>query len=110
MSTEAADLSTVVLGSAHYKTNFSVASVLKWNFIVNWIVREIGDGKLKNKYFIYWKFTTKDSFSALEKTFGWRCFNWEDINWKPCLQFWSNLYSNAALSIIDQNYDSPLFK
>ena len=110
MSTEVEGMASVVLGSSDYRNNFSVASVLKWNFIVNWIVRKIGDGKLKNKYFIYWKFTTKDSFSALEKTFGWRCFNWEDINWKPCLQFWSNLYSNAALSIIDQNYDSPLFK
>lgn len=92
----------------------SIASVIKWNFIVNWKIRKFWlfplFPLLNNKYFIYWKFTTKDSFSNLEQTFRWRCNKWTDTNWVPCLQLWGNPYSNAALSIIDQNYDSPLFK
>ena len=92
----------------------SVSSVINWNFIINWKV--VGtwlssDGVLKNKYFIYWKFTTRDSFGDLERVFSWRCgSNWVDTNNNPCLPFEGVPNSYASLSIIDQNYDSPLFK
>jgi mannosyltransferase OCH1-like enzyme len=65
---------------------------------------------LKNKYFIYWKFTTKDTFNDLEKVFTWRCNKWKDTNNKTCLQLGINPYSDSALTIIDQDYNSPLFK
>lgn len=87
----------------------SVASVIKWNYIINWSVMWDDGEALKNKYFIYWKFTTRDTFSDLEKVFTWRCSRWKDINGKPCLQFDWNPYSNSALAIIDQDYASPLF-
>ena len=88
------------------------ASVIKWNFIINWHVKGLTvDTTLKRKYFIYWKFTTRDSFSDLEKVFTWRCnFDGNDTNSKKCLPGNYSPYSSAALTIIDQNYDSPLFK
>ena len=97
-------------------TPVSLASIIKWNFIINWNVKwetSIGgesESKLKNKYFIYWKFTTKDTFNDLEKVFTWRCNKWKDTNNKTCLQLGINPYSDSALTIIDQDYNSPLFK
>lgn len=108
-----------------------VGSLIKWNFIVNWNVMGV-NGKLKNKYFIYWKFTTKDSISELEKTFTWRCKNWLVINnaWQAqnsqrrycpvsykdpnasgdeVVYTWYNPYAYASLVVIDQNYSSPLY-
>lgn len=97
-------------------TPVSLAAIIKWNFIINWNVKwetNIGGesvSKLKNKYFIYWKFTTKDTFNDLEKVFTWRCNKWKDTNNKTCLQLGINPYSDSALTIIDQDYNSPLFK
>ena len=100
--------------STHGLSNVStVASVIKWNFIVNWSVMWTWwstPGKLSKKYFIYWRFTTKDSISKLEKVFLWRCNNDVGTNGYFCPQFESNHYQNAALVIIDQNYASPFFQ
>lgn len=92
--------------------NFSsMASVIKWNFIVNWSViwtwGSVG-GKLDNKYFIYGKFTTKNSISELENVFSWRCNNWFGTDGIFCPKFEWNPYRNAAVVVIDQNYSSPL--
>ena len=98
----------------------SMASVIKWNFIVNWKVKayDVNDTpdedwnlntKLKNKYFIYGKFTTKSSISELENVFSWRCNNWFGTDNIFCPKFEWNFYQNAALVVIDQNYGSPLF-
>lgn len=90
--------------------DIAVGSFIKWNFIVNWNViwSGNGDNTLKNKYFIYGKFTTNDTISSLEKIFSWRCSNWigSDDNYCPK---W-NKYQNASLVVIDQNFDSPLIK
>jgi len=92
----------------------AVWSFIKWNFIVNGFVKwKADDNKLNNKYFIYGKFTTKDSFSTLEKTFSWICENWfgSDGNYCPeARDYWYNPYRNAALIVIDQNYGSPLLR
>jgi hypothetical protein len=85
---------------------------LRWNFIVNGVVQWKG-GDLKNKYFIYGKFTTNDSFNSLESTFSWTCENWLGKDGNYCAQAhdgWYNPYRNAALVVIDQNYGSPLLE
>jgi hypothetical protein len=74
---------------------------------------------LKNKYFIYWKLTSKDNFNSLSDTFQWRCNNWIATDWTYCPRSykvnWSyedwrlNPYEAAFLVVIDQNYDSPLY-
>ena len=90
----------------------SMASVIKWNFIVNWsVIWTWGsfEGKLDNKYFIYGKFTTKSSIGELENVFSWRCNNWFGTDGIFCPKFNWNYYQNAALVVIDQNYGSPLF-
>ena len=90
----------------------AVWSFIRWNFIVNGNVKW-KDGDLKNKYFIYWKFTTNDTFTMLEKTFSWICENWlgSDGNYCPeTRDNWYNPYRNAALVVIDQNYESPLLR
>ena len=89
----------------------SMASVIKWNFIVNWkVIWTWGsvEGKLDHKYFIYGKFTTKSSFSELENVFSWRCENWFGTDGIFCPKFEWNPYRNAAVVVIDQNYSSPL--
>jgi hypothetical protein len=120
-------------GTLNYEWNLSgVWSYIRWNFIVDWNVMgpDSNNGKLNNKYFIYWKFTTIDSFADLEETFAWRCSNGYVINkkWKPqdnqwlyCppstyktvneqkIYDWYNPYEWAALVVIDQNYNSPLY-
>jgi len=104
-------------GAGIYDGNYSwndiaVWAYIRWNFIVNGNVEGEGEGgKLKHKYFIYWKFSTLDWFKDLEKTFSWRCHNQisneeykffcPKIDWNP--------YVNAALVIIDQNYPSTFF-
>lgn len=97
----------------------AIASVLRWNFIVDGNIKRLDDGeengdKLKNKYFIYGKLTTKDDLDSLEETFSWRCSAWlaNDDSFCPGkrLPDYPNPYQNAALVIIDQNYDSPLLK
>ena len=89
----------------------AVASVLRWNFVVNGnVVWTWGstEGKLDHKYFIYGKFMTKDSISDLENVFSWRCDNWIGSDGYYCPKFEGNPYRNAALVVIDQNYNSPL--
>ena len=93
----------------------AIASLIKWNFIVNWNIRWTWTwGKLYDKYFIYWKVTTRDSFTTLLDTFQWRCNNWistKESNGviRPCptkIGSWENVYAWASLVVIDQNYDS----
>ena len=107
---------------------------IRWNFIVDGSVRGTADdGKLKNKYFIHGKFTTKDSFEDLKDIFIWRCVGWyvKDKAWNiltnqwkycprsiPCNRIlgsecgwyaWINPYESASLVVIDQNYASPMY-
>lgn len=106
-------------GWVDYTWNFvAVGSFIRWNFIVNWKIKgNTSDAKLNNKYFIYGKFVTKDSFKDLEDTFAWRCNNWLVMNsggaileyCPPSLKTWNNSYENAFLVVIDQNYNSLLF-
>ena len=95
----------------------AVWSFIRWNFVVNGKVKpsNSNDTKLHNKYFVYGKFSTKDSSKDLEKTFAWRCSNWfvvdndwviQNSQWRYCPP---SVYQNAALVVIDQNYDSPLY-
>ena len=86
----------------------SVASVIKWNFIVNWYVKSADEGVLGNKYFIYGKFTTKDTFNSLENVFSWRCNSQMGSDAFPCPKI--GPYRNASLVVIDQNYVSPLLQ
>ncbi len=115
-----------------YKWDFSgVWSYIRGNFVVDGHVKgATPNGKLNNKYFIHWKFTTRDSFKDLEETFVWRCSDgyvvnkaWSilDSQWRFCpisvtkkenwetVYEWYNPYEWAALVVIDQNYDSPLY-
>ncbi len=100
----------------NYKWDLSSVWVfIRWNFIVDGNVKSASDGGLKNKYFIYWKFTTKDTLTTLENTFKWRCNNWisnEDPQYycPPSTDEYSNPYANASLVVIDQDYNSPLLK
>ena len=99
-------------------TTAAVASVIKWNFIVNWRVKSVSeDETLKNKYFLYGKFTTKDTFNELEKVFAWRCDNGitkDRRNFCPKTNYIDEddetPYRNASLVVIDQNYPSPMFQ
>ena len=96
----------------------AVASAIKWNFIVNWRVKSVSeDETLKNKYFLYGKFTTKDTFNELEKVFAWRCDNGitkDRRNFCPKTNYIDEddetPYRNASLVVIDQNYPSPMFQ
>lgn len=96
----------------HTWDDVAVAALLKWNFIVNWWVKGEWD-KLKHKYFIHGKFTTRDTFEKLGKIFKWRCIDWES-NESPikyyCPYSQEHPYTNAFLVVIDQNYSSPLFR
>lgn len=101
-----------------YWKNIAVASVIKWNFIVNWHVKGYNQPEneedpipiiLENKYFIYGKLMTKDSISDLERVFVRRCDNGVGSDGYFCPKFSGNHYWNAALVVIDQNYESPLF-
>lgn len=105
--------------------NVAVGAFIKWNFVVDWQLKHIGKveedfsnggNRISNRYFVYWKLTTKDSVSDLEDLFSWRCPNWisSDEDEVYCPQSasdgsWVNPYENAPLVIIDQNYDSPVF-
>ncbi len=95
-----------------YNGDFSdvlaVASAIQWNFIVNWNVKSANEGALRNKYFIYGKITTKDTFNSLENVFSWRCNSQMGSDGYPCPRF--GPYRNAALVVIDQNYSSPLLQ
>ncbi len=92
----------------------AVGVFIKWNFIVNW---NLTWDNINTRYFVYWKFTTKDSLNDLvgdEWIFIWRCGNWisSDSDEYYCPQSrndWINPYTNSALNVIDQNYDSILF-
>lgn len=114
--------SNVTGGNGKYKgKDATVASLIKWNFIVNWKIKgpAVGNDKLNNKYFIHWKFTSRDDFNSLSDTFQWRCNNWIATDWTYCprsfKENWSyedwrlNPYEAAFLVVIDQNYDSPLY-
>ena len=95
--------------------NVAVAAVLKWNFIVNGHVRGTGDNNLNNKYFMYGKFTSLDTYDEIADKFGRRCGlngKWSDGNYCPASpSSWNTQhpYQTASLVVIDQNYDSPLF-
>lgn len=105
--------------------NVAVGAFIKWNFVVDWQLKHIGEvephfseleNRISNRYFVYWKLTTKDTVSDLEDLFSWRCPNWisSDEDELYCPQSssdgsWTNPYENAPLVIIDQNYDSPVF-
>ena len=65
---------------------------------------------LSNKYFLYGKFTTKDTIDTLENVFGWRCDNEAGSDGNFCPKFDNNPYRNASLVVIDQNYSSPLLQ
>ena len=101
------------------------ASLIRWNFVVDWNIKGLpsADGILNNKYFIYWKFTTKDSFKDLEKTFRWNCntdsgrasdklpsgeYSYCPVSVEE--EWYYNPYYNVSLVVIDQDYDSPLFR
>ncbi len=99
----------------------SVGVFVKGNFIIDWKVESSDtENGLKNKYFIYWKFTSKDdTLTTLENTFKWRCNNWvsndlfegdEFYYCPPSAGTYSNPYANASLVVINQDYDSPLYK
>ena len=100
----------------------NVASVIRWNFIVNWNIRSANEeNKLGNKYFVYGKLTSNDTFENLEKEFLWRCNGWlstkSELHGSDlCLKnIWTyndipNPYWNAFLVIIDRDYGSPLLK
>lgn len=98
-------------GKYHNPDNIWVASVLRWNFIVNGKVLKYNnstndDKKLKNKYFIYGKLTSLDTVETLKEKFVWFCNNewmWSDGYVCP-----DSKYQGASLSVIDQNYPSPL--
>ena len=85
---------------------------LRWNFIINGKVQWVDNGKLKNKYFIYGKFTTKDTLKKLESVFSWTCKNWigSDGNYCPEYSSERSPYQNKSLIVIDQNYGSPLLR
>ena len=95
----------------------AIASIIKWNFIVNWKVLwpDSSENKLNNKYFIYWKLSSRDSFQSLQDTFAWRCNNWYTTDGSYCLptnkeKRYNNPYEDAFLVVIDQNYEnSPFF-
>ena len=93
----------------------SVGLYINWNFIVDWNVEGADNKKLENKYFIYWKFTSKATIDDLEKTFTWRCNNWIATDGNYCLSSsvengYNNPYANAVLTVINKDYDSPLYK
>ena len=93
--------------------NVAIGSFIRWNFIVNWVIKPESGSGLYNKYFIHWKVTTRDTFNTLLETFKWRCRDWIDTNDVVCPKSnwdWKNPYEVASLVIIDQNYKSPLFK
>ena len=100
-------------------TTAAVASAIKWNFIVNWHVKSVSgeSDTLNNKYFLYGKFTAKDTFNELEKVFAWRCDNGitkDRRNFCPKTNYIDEddetPYRNASLVVIDQNYPSPMFQ
>ena len=96
----------------------AVWSLLKWNFIVWWYVKWLWENDvLNNKYFLYGKFTSRDSYNWLKDVFTRSC-NWNEwSDWRlcptciynDCPKESRNYYTNAPLVVIDQNYNSPLF-
>ena len=90
--------------------NVAVARVLNWNFIVN---GKVTWSNLNDKYFIYGKFTSLDTYDDIAEKFTWRCGNegkWSDGNYCPASsELNQHPYQTASLVVIDQNYDSPLF-
>lgn len=120
-------IETVLSASGSYRgNNVAVGAFIKWNFVIDWQLKHIWEvepdfseveNRISNRYFVYWKLTTKDSVSDLENLFSWRCPNWissDQLDEKYCPQSasdgsWINPYENAPLVIIDQNYDSPVF-
>ena len=102
-------------GAEYSWDNAAVWSFIRWNFIINWNV--VADGEwdeavLNNKYFIYGKLSTKDSFDTLLKVFAWQCLGWvasDGTVCPPSWGSWTNPYENAPLVIIDQDYESRLF-
>ena len=104
-------------GACEVWNDVTIASIIKWNFIVNGNILgpESSENKLNNKYFIYWKLSSRDSFQSLQDTFAWRCNNWYTTDDSYCLptnkeRWYNNPYEDAFLVVIDQNYEnSPFF-
>lgn len=105
-----ADMIQDILNESNSYDLVSVASVLRWNFIVNWNVKAASGDVLNNKYFLYGKFTTKDTINSLENVFVWRCDNESGSDGYFCPRFDNNPYRNASLVVIDQNYPSLLLQ
>ena len=124
------DIQAAVTSWESYHGNYAaVAAFIKWNFVVDWNLVHVcsldsniypwvclTENSINNRYFVYWKFTTRDSVSNLDSLFSWRCDNWISSNTveKYCpissvSANWENPYENAPLVIVDQNYDSPVF-
>lgn len=104
---------SIVANYTGWNWEIGVVSVLRWNFIVNGKVvgySNNAEKKLSNRYFIYGKLTTLDSVTDLENMFRWSCYTTANSWW-----IWSDnfacpesKYQGASLSVIDQNYPSPL--
>lgn len=92
----------------------AVWAFIKGNFVVDWNLQSTDGNKISNRYFVYWKFTTKDTLKTLQELFSWYCRNGisSDDHEKYCPQskkwWWKNPYDNAFLVVIDQNYHSQL--
>ena len=86
-----------------------VAYVIKGNIIVNGNVKVsyYNHPSLENKYFVYGKLMSKDTEKSLLEVFTWSCdgYNQKSSDWYCCPE---SRYQGAALSIIDQNFSSPL--
>ncbi len=101
-------------GGGYYKWGSwaTVASFIKWNFIVNWNIIWSGntaeEKKLKHKYFIYGKLSSRDNVDNLEETFARRCYNGSGSDGNYCPKYDGNSYWNASLIVMDQNFPSPV--
>lgn len=130
-NTQVSDFASAVESSISTNGNYTWDDAAVWIYIrANLIVdgkvmrwKWWQDSKFRDKYFIYWKFTTKNSFTEYENLFAWRCSNGfvsghegdASVRWycPPSIMswgkyLWHNPYESASLVVIDQNYDSPL--
>jgi hypothetical protein len=123
----ASAVTNAISTSGNYMWNDAAVWVyIRGNLIVDGKVKRWEwwqDSRFRDKYFIYWKFTTKNSFTEYENLFAWRCSNGfvsghegdASVRWycPPSIMswgkyLWHNPYESASLVVIDQNYDSPL--
>lgn len=111
----------------------AVAKLLRWNFIVNGLLWNAEEGKdtLKNKYFIHWKFTSRNTIErhtpgmkqyrneilnlnftdpesmpfAFDEILTWTCVGWVAKGF-PCPHIWE--YWKAPLVVIERDFPSRL--